>query len=66
MHMQFIGISETVDSSSDFSSDERLEEIIGHVHKLSGWVTVLNGDIKLEHCRFILQVRNFWRWYSLF
>jgi hypothetical protein len=40
MHVQFIGINETVDVSPDFPSDERLEEIIDHVHKLSGLVSV--------------------------
>jgi hypothetical protein len=44
--MQFIGINETVDVSPDFPSDERLEKIIAHVHKLGG---LLNGDIKLEN-----------------
>ncbi|PKC60103.1 PHP domain-like protein [Rhizophagus irregularis] len=40
LHMQFIGINETVDVSPDFPSDERLEEIIDHVHKLGGLVSV--------------------------
>ncbi|RIA89735.1 polymerase/histidinol phosphatase-like protein [Glomus cerebriforme] len=40
LHMQFIGINETVDFSPDFPSDERLKEIIDHVHNLGGLVSV--------------------------
>jgi hypothetical protein len=40
MHMNFIGINETIDFSPAFPEIERLKEIIDNVHNLGGLVSV--------------------------